>query len=177
MSKYINRFLNLKCRDDLLPIDAITTTDQITELMGLYAAIRDHDFFGVPLSDSHISCLVLNEDTTPYLGAGLAFLTNWHVQSIGKFPFLLPNRYKVAHFEQFQLRGDEIFYDNPYYKRTVMMSPKAVTPDDVLPFVDATENKVDVLYLNSFRSPIVSRAYLDQDITTKNKWVNLWKDI
>lgn len=80
---YINEFMRLKCAGDLLAAKIFGSAKEVSEAMGVYAAIR-RNLRSLRFDDPTVTALVREEGSVPRIGALLAYRTSWNVVSIGQ---------------------------------------------------------------------------------------------
>jgi len=80
--RYLDEFLGLKCRDDLLRLGLFPNAKEITESLAAYHAVKRTLGDVRDLGDPRRTAVVVGDGCTPRTAAVLAFRTRWRVYSV-----------------------------------------------------------------------------------------------
>lgn len=81
-TKYINRFLQLKCAPDLMALKLFPNAKEITESFGALNAARKHLRKILDPADSSVILLAVGDGVSPRTAGLFAYLTRWHCISV-----------------------------------------------------------------------------------------------
>ncbi|MFW6008375.1 MAG: hypothetical protein ACOCP8_03825 [archaeon] len=82
--KYVNKFLELDCKIDLMKYDIFPNAKEITETYAVYHAIRSNrNKFSISWNwDDNNTFISIGDGSTPRTAAFFAFMTNWDCHSV-----------------------------------------------------------------------------------------------
>ena len=80
--RYLDEFLSLRCRDDLLRLGLFPNAKEITESLAAYRAVKRALGDVRDLGDPARTAVVVGDGCTPRTAAVLAFRTRWRLYSV-----------------------------------------------------------------------------------------------